>query len=362
MPIFEPRISLGQDSVTTNPDISYPFAVSTRNHFDNATGKLHQGHNSTDYDITNLPWNKSAACPPEVAIVTHGWGLNKKQSLERFDRVKMSLEHNGYDIPVIGFSWDANVLWPIAQSIAKDNGPKLAHLILNLKNACEQQEQHLKIRLIGHSLGARVVLSSLENLRNNAAWNSKNFKIDSVHLMGAAVDNEEVSNNGRDITLDASNWGTVKSVPYGQAVQEEVLKFYNLYNSEDNIFEPNAIYPFVPFQIYPSYEGDWALGQSGYQTVPYDILPSLPKNYVQINVKNEIPPICDADGDGSPDYPLFVNLLLVRGDNHGGYFGFRDSVNHTKLVDDGAINIVVDNWRNVTSGINQNLQLTALCK
>lgn len=147
----------------------------------------------------------------------------------------------------------------------------------------------------------------------------------------------------RDITIDASNWGTVKTTAYGKAIEKVVLKFYNLYNPEDNVFQPNAIYPFYPFQIYPAFEGDLALGQNGYQTVPDDILPSLPENYIQTNVQNEILPLCDADADGSPDWPLFKNLLVKKGDNHVGYFGFRDSVNHTRLLDDGAINIVVDN-------------------
>lgn len=367
MPIFQLRVSSGQNLVTADSNTSFPFVASTRNHFDAVTGKLNPGHNFTDYDITSYPWNKTAACPPEVVIIIHGWGLDKKQSSERFDRVKMSLDHNTYSIPVIGFSWDANVLWPIAQPIAKSNGLKLAQLIFNLKNVCEEQDpadssKHFKIRLIGHSLGARVILSGLESLRNNTIWNDKNFTIDSVHLLGAAVDNEEVSRNELDIVYDATNWGTVKSTAYGQAVEKEVLNFYNLFNPEDNIFEPNTIYPFFPFQVYPSFEGDWALGQSGYQTVPYDIATSLPSNYRQINVQNEIPPICDADADGSPDLPLFINLSVVRGDNHGGYLGFRDTVNRTNLVDDGAINIVVDNWRNVTLEIGQNLQLTAVCK
>ncbi|HET6800603.1 MAG TPA: hypothetical protein VFH25_08575 [Nitrososphaeraceae archaeon] len=34
------------------------------------------------------------------------------------------------------------------------------------------------------------------------------------------------------------------------------------------------------------------------------------------------------------------------GDNHGGYIGFRDSNNINQLKDDGAINIVVKNWKN----------------
>jgi hypothetical protein len=85
-----------------------------------------------------------------------------------------------------------------------------------------------------------------------------------------------------------------------EAIEEVVQDFYNLYNPEDNAFEPNPVYPFDPFQIYPSYEGDWALRQTGYQTIPFNIFLSLPTNYRQINVRDEIIPVCDADGDKVP--------------------------------------------------------------
>jgi len=137
------------------------------------------------------------------------------------------------------------------------------------------------MRIIAHSLGSRVVLDTLYSLHNNQEWNNNNSGITSVYLMGGAIDNEEVSKNQQDINIDATNLNTVKTTAYGQAIQEEVVEFYNLYNPEDSIFEPNAIYSFYPFQIYPSYEGDWALGQSGYQTIPYDITLSLPTNYNQ---------------------------------------------------------------------------------
>jgi hypothetical protein len=53
---------------------------------------------------------------------------------------------------------------------------------------------------------------------------------------------------------------------------------------------------------------------------------------------------------------------IVRGDNHGGYFGFRDVENNTRLVDDGAISIVVDNWNRIKPGIKQNLPQGTICK
>ena len=108
----------------------------------------------------------------------------------------MSLDHNNYNNnnSVVGFSWDANTVlnpsgWIIAKSIAKDNGPKLAQFISDYKIKCQATE----IRLIAHSLGSRIVLNALDDLHNNQKWNTKNFTVASVHLMGAAVDNEEVS-------------------------------------------------------------------------------------------------------------------------------------------------------------------------
>lgn len=238
----------------------------------------------------------------------------------------------------------------------------LANLIFSLVNTCKQDfTKDIKVRLIGHSLGARVILSSLNNLVNNSAWNSNNYSIASVHLLGAAVDNEEVSKDKRDIDIDGTNWNTIKS-NYGQAIEQEVQDFYNLYNPEDNAFEPNPVYPFDPFQIYPSYEGDWALGQTGYQTIPYNLFLSLPKNYVQINVQDEILPLCDADGDNEPDFPLATNMVIFRGDNHGGFFGFRDAENNTRLMDDGAMSILVDNWNGIKPEIKQNLLQGTICK
>ena len=49
-------------------------------------------------------------------------------------------------------------------------------------------------------------------------WKNNGFKIASVHLMGAAVDDEEVSKNPLDISSDSTNANTVKSA-YGKAIE-----------------------------------------------------------------------------------------------------------------------------------------------
>jgi hypothetical protein len=47
-------------------------------------------------------------------------------------------------------------------------------------------------------------------------------------------------------------------------------------------------------------------------------------------------------------------MITGTGDSHFGYL-VRDAVDNTKLKDDRSINVVVDNWKNVTPlGINRN--------
>jgi hypothetical protein len=244
----------------------------------------------------------------------------------------------------IGFSWDSNTPipppgWETAKIIAKKNGPKLAKFIFDLKDKCPDTD----VRLIAHSMGARVVLSSLESLTNNLNWNNNNYTIASVHLMGAAVDDEEVSKNSNDILNDPTNNIRIKAA-YGNAIEKEVVRFYNLYNSDDDVLQPSDILEPASSQpvYYPFYEKDTALGQKGAQ-----LGISIPiMNYMDIPVKNEIRLIDDAAGDGicdliNPDN--FRCTISFVGDNHLGYVGFRYPFFST-LRDDGAMNIVIDNW------------------
>lgn len=330
---------VGLYEITTRPNLDIPHAVNG------------SGYNGNPLlNITTLYEN----CPEELAIVIHGFNTNESQAEERFDRVKMSLEHNKYFIPLIGLSWNSNTNWTEAKIMAKENGPKLAHFIISLMESCKNDPHNkiLKIKLIGYSLGARVVLSTLENLHANQLWNNNNFKIESVHLLGAALDNEEVSTKIVDIVSDPNNMNdVVKKFAYGNAIQEEVNFFYNLYSTEDEIYQPK------PASVtYPSLEKDRALGLTGYQKFSYNIPSSslsLPTNYVEINVRDEIPPICDSDADGNSELPIQIGQIIKRGDNHGGYIGFRSTENKTILEDDGAINIIVNNWEKEEPLINE---------
>jgi hypothetical protein len=324
--------------------------VSTRGHFSLDTGELRSGHNRTDYDASDIPGLQSGtSCPKEAAIYVHGvWtgrgssSANLESETGIFDRARMSLAVNNYSIPVIGFSWDSNTTittdgigWSIAKKIAQDNGPKLAHFLVDYKNTCPD----IGIRIIAHSLGASVVLNALQDLTDNQEWKSSstNFIVESVHLMGAAVDDEQVSTN-------PSHIDDPEEKVYGQSIESRVISFYNLFDTQDNALEE-------PY--YPNYEGgETALGLNGAEQGI-----SLPRNYQDVDVTKEISLLSDANGDNKCDLPnpFIPNYcsIGVIGDNHLGYVGFVSPMNggsgsnnnSNSLVDDGAMNIVVDNWR-----------------
>lgn len=107
------------------------------------------------------------------------------------------------------------------------------------------------------------------------------------------------------------------------------MRFYNLFNHRDKLLS----------NIYSSVEHDNALGLKGAQTGITNA-----SNYSQANVQNEIAARCDADGDGKPDLGITDCKIIDRGDNHGGYFGFRDP-STKKLIDDGVMDVVVHDWQ-----------------
>ena len=357
--IVTTQVGIVSATVSNTTQTGIPvYEITTRGNLFNAQGNNGTGYRDT-YPLLDIR-NLSNSCPEEVAIFIHGWGQNETEAKERLDRVKMSLEKNNYTHPLVGFSWDSDTEWNAAQFLAKWNGPKLADYTVGLMDNCKQHHgKDIKIRLIGHSLGARVILSSLDSLHKNATWNNSNFKVASVDLLGATVDDEEVTLNPGDILVDRTNWGSPKS-DYGGAIQDEVVRFYNLYNPKDNVFE----------SIYPLFEGDFALGQSGHQILPYTI--TFPTNYEDISVTDQIKAIHDADGIEADVFGLchnnneyckiksegwdfgFCNLLIFPpicqppgiGDNHAGYIGFRNLTNLDLLADDGAMDVVVSKWRN----------------
>jgi esterase/lipase superfamily enzyme len=261
-------------------------------------------------DDTIEKFNKTKTCPSEIAIYIHGFNKSKNDAGEEFNRLQTSLKNNTYIIPLIGFSWDSKVSWEQAKVNAKKNGEELAKFLYKLKNKCS----NTNIRILAHSLGASVVDSTLTNLveyldLKNTGDTSKIIK--SVHLLGAAINNELILDNN----------------PFGNAINDTVEKFFNLYNPEDDGLEIN--------RLVEKHNPLGAVGAPKQLTM---------KNYYDTNVINEIPALSDADGDGNLEECFEENgVALVKGDNHCGYIGFREPFSNS-LLDNGAIDVVVRDW------------------
>lgn len=299
---------------------------STRGVFDTGTGMIVSPPPPISNATTLLGLN-GQNCPGHIAIYVHGVWSNMQSAEEQIDRVALSIAANNYQIPVVGLSWDSDtgvspVGWGIAKMIANGNGPLLADFISDFKGQCPEDD----VRIIGHSLGSRVIFSALHSLAqdsNNTEWNINNFKITSIHLMGAAIDDEQVSTNANDCMPNRP-----PLLCSGNVTSSEVETLYNLINAEDNLLQ----------FTYRQHESDSALGNLGAED-----LTKTPTNYIQYSVLSNIPPVWDADGNGEDD--CYDAYIFQWGDNHCGYMGFRNLVG--TIWDgwkDGAIEEVVLDW------------------
>jgi hypothetical protein len=298
-------------------------------------------------------------CLGEWAVYIHGIWTDRDAAIEQAERINLSLPSDKR-IPIFVFIWEGDTSlspfgWDRAKSNADDAGHELANVVAESKSTCPSG----KVHLIAWSLGSRVVLSSLDSLENNSRWKEERFNITSVHLMGAAVDDEKISKNPFDIDHGLYDDGKV----YGNAIERNVVNFYNLYNPEDDMLERvDQMEEQTDDQpmFYPRFERDDALGSLGIEQASIDER-DIPSNYQEQNVQNEILAIEDADAGAINEssgfecdivsyiFPFNCTIsATILGDNHLGYMGFRDSNNPNSMADDGAIDIVVSNWRAAT--------------
>ena len=127
----------------------------------------------------------------------HGLRNNTSGALTKFVIAKRRLVHLGYKNPVIGYSYDSNTTGAqyilhalhalhIGVIIANKNGRNLAKFVIDFK----QKSPETKIRLMGHSLGAHVILSTIKNLAKNTR--NKGI-IEAVYLFGGSIPSDALS-------------------------------------------------------------------------------------------------------------------------------------------------------------------------
>ncbi|MHB9288234.1 esterase/lipase family protein [Halobacteriales archaeon Cl-PHB] len=223
----------GDDGDITGP-ADFPRAT-TRGHFDISWWDdvdLTDGHTAYDYQtVGDIPgWNDAA--PDEVVISVHGWKTTEDSAPDHFATVSHSLSRNGYDAPVVGFSYDADTSttdwWP-AVEIAERNGPKLAHFLADYA----ARAPDTTFRIVGHSLGATVTCETIKALNS---WGYRDL-LASGTLLGGAVDNDAVSTEGE----------------FGDDIAAAVGQFDNFWKSDDDVLN----------WAYTTGEFDSAAGEEG---------------------------------------------------------------------------------------------------
>ena len=162
--------------------------ISTRGYYDLKTGKTIK---NVSYDIYPKITFRKILQKSEIVIMIHGLRNNKSGALAKYVIAENRLKSLNYQHNVVGYSYDSNTTGVQYRStalsalkvgvlIAKKNGKNLSKFITDAKS----ENPSIKIRLMGHSLGAQVILSTIQYL----AKNSKNKGIiESVHLFGASI-------------------------------------------------------------------------------------------------------------------------------------------------------------------------------
>ena len=162
--------------------------ISTRGFYDLKTGKTLK---NISYDIYPKTSFEKISQKSEIVIMIHGLRNNKSGALAKYVIAEKRLKTLNYKYDVVGYSYDSNTAGvqykstalsalKVGVTIAKKNGKNLSKFIKDLKS----KNSSIKIRIMGHSLGAQVILSTVELLAKNS---ENNGIIESVHLFGASI-------------------------------------------------------------------------------------------------------------------------------------------------------------------------------
>ncbi len=206
--------------------------ISTRGFYDLTTGKTLKKNSYFLYPKQSF--EKLIGCS-DLTIMIHGLRNDRAGAVEKIKIAKSRLRKLGYKGHVIGFSYDSNTKGAhlkkyekrslrAGQIIAQKNGKNLSKFLIDFKS----KSPDTKIRLMGHSLGSQVILSTTEQL---FAKSKNSGVIESVYFFGASIKNTVPSSKKYVKKLDR----VIKSkiVNYF-APTDEVLKYAHEYGLVKN--------------------------------------------------------------------------------------------------------------------------------
>lgn len=199
------------------------------------------------YDIENwedhgIPWHTD-----EITFYVNGWQANYDRGTSQGYECRRAMENAGYWSEVCGLHWDSETgTWSGGKSKADDMGEHLAHLI-----AWMQDEFGTGIRLVGHSLGARVIGTCLNYLDD---WGRS---IWSTAFLGGAIASDSV--------VEDCGWWCTGEFYHG--IMNAGGNTRNYHSQEDEVLN----------DLYTLAEWDRAVGQVGADGTP-------PENYADHDI------------------------------------------------------------------------------
>ncbi|MGY5152160.1 MAG: DUF726 domain-containing protein [Candidatus Nitrosopumilus sp. bin_6a] len=194
--------------------------ISTRGYYDLSNGNTLKNNRYYTYPKNDF---KKLIGSQEITIMIHGLRNDNAGAVAKVVLAKKQLRRLGYVHPVVGFSYDSNTrgahlikqakhALSVGQKIAKKNGVNLGKFIEDFKKISPKT----KIRLMGHSLGSQVILSTLEYL---AKKKENNGIVEGVYFFGASITEDVPS-----------------SKKYGKILQSAVRsKIVNHYAPKDEV-------------------------------------------------------------------------------------------------------------------------------
>jgi pimeloyl-ACP methyl ester carboxylesterase len=194
--------------------------VTTRDHFDE-DANLINGETEWSYQVEGSwpNWGQQ-----ELTLFVHGWRSDdsKDEPIDAGQECENALRAEGYGGSVAVYSWDSDkgdsidLGWASAKDIAERNGKKLANFLQWYSN-----EYDVDVRLIAHSLGARVVMYALQTLEE--AYGEQSL-LPSVTLVGGAIEKDSPS-------MDAGLWDE----EFGDHIEYAVGQLDNFHSYDDGI-------------------------------------------------------------------------------------------------------------------------------
>jgi esterase/lipase superfamily enzyme len=196
--------------------------ISTRGYYDLTNGRKIKNLSYTIYPKTSL---QRLYDTKELVIIIHGLRNDIASAQQKFLVVKKKLKQLGYRYPILGFSYDSNTRGAhlkksalkalrVGQEIAKQNGDNLSKFIIDFKKTSPKT----KIRLLGHSLGTEVIMSTIQKLSHNTE--NQNI-IESVHFFGSSISSDFIRSKNMKNSFKKIVRSTVKNY---FSPKDEVLK------------------------------------------------------------------------------------------------------------------------------------------